>query len=490
MRKGFVVFRRAFMSESRSYEEAVKKLYALTSNAATIEQWKNERLTNKQVDLRGEMLHHLRVLDVDVDRLSVVHVAGTKGKGSVCQFVESVVRHEKPHFKTGTFISPHLIEPRERIRLQGKPVSRDLFAQYFWLTYDRLSQAPQEGSFVKVPPFFRFLNCMSFLLFQQEKVDLCVVEVGVGGRTCSTNVVSPVACGITRLGYDHMDVLGPTLTHIAFEKAGIMKPGVVCFSEPQQDEPTAELKKQASLRPSHLEFTDAVAPDVKLGLEGEFQRYNAQLGLFLARYWIRYHADSNNAVSLDTLAQRSKEVMQAPLTEGERKGLLDAKWRGRAQRIPLVFEGDVCRQSENGSSSQVVAYVDGAHTAESCQLALNWFESESSQNATGARRVLICNFKPNKQVDDMLQVLSKSKWDLVVFTPSAVSGPQDCSWQRGLQERWPLVKKDNCVVSNDLTDALQRTKSLNGQSTQVFITGSLYLAGATLELLKWPADDL
>jgi folylpolyglutamate synthase len=177
-----------------SYEEAVERLYGLQSNAAVIEQWKKERLTSKSADLREETLHHMRLLGVRVgeiaqcarershkrktpsEELSAIHVAGTKGKGSVCQFAESVARAHG--VTTGTFVSPHLVEPRERIRLNGRPISRDLFSKYFFETAELLAA---EGGVL--PPFFRFLNCMAFLVFQREGVELAVVEVGVGGES-------------------------------------------------------------------------------------------------------------------------------------------------------------------------------------------------------------------------------------------------------------------------------------------------------------------
>lgn len=216
------------IAKGRSYTDAVNKLYSLQSNAATIEQWKAARRENKTVDLKDEMLGHLERLGVDVKKLNVLHVAGTKGfffffssfflfpsprclpyctlrvrshalplgKGSVCAMTEALLRTNGAH--TGMFISPHLVEPRERIRIGGRPLSEDQFARFFWRTFDVLS----EGA--SVPPFFRFLNCMGFLVFQEEAVDVAVVEVGVGGRACSTNVVHPVATAVTRLGFDHM----------------------------------------------------------------------------------------------------------------------------------------------------------------------------------------------------------------------------------------------------------------------------------------------
>ncbi len=98
------------------------------------------------------------------------------------------------------------MEPRERIRLGGRPIDRARFVHYFKLTHSRLlaHASANDSAFRAVPPFFRFLTCMAFLVFQEEAVDVSVVEVGVGGRTCSTNVLLPRVCGITRLGMDHM----------------------------------------------------------------------------------------------------------------------------------------------------------------------------------------------------------------------------------------------------------------------------------------------
>lgn len=114
--------------------------------------------------------------------------------------------------------SPHLIEVRERIRIDGRPVSKDLFCKHFWECWDMLHSS--EGG---MPAYFRFLTLLAFKMFLAEKVDVAVVEVGLGGRYDATNVIDPAVCGITSLGLEHTDILGSTLSEIAFHKAGIFK---------------------------------------------------------------------------------------------------------------------------------------------------------------------------------------------------------------------------------------------------------------------------
>ncbi|ELR15504.1 folylpolyglutamate synthase, putative [Acanthamoeba castellanii str. Neff] len=251
----------------RSFDGAVTALGSLVSNAQAMEAWARERRTNREVDLRHEMLTLLRRLELDVP--------GTKGKGSTCAFAESILRRGYG-LRTGLFTSPHLVDvraaaaytvtntPRERIRLDGKPLERDVFARYFWDTWDRLHATTQGNETPEMPAYFRFLTLMSLNVFIREEatynvdqwannptlfqVDVALVEVGVGGRTDATNVVHPDACGISSLGYDHQKVLGDTLTEIAYEKAGIFKTGVSAYTVPQTDEAMQSLVKQAAIK--------------------------------------------------------------------------------------------------------------------------------------------------------------------------------------------------------------------------------------------------
>jgi len=158
----------------------------------------------------------------DLDKLSIIHISGTKGKGSTCAFCESILRHKG--LKTGFYSSPHLMEVRERIRINGKPLPKEKFAKYFFDCWDNLCNNGDGQGKADMPAYFRFLTLMSFHVFLQEKVDVAVIEVGIGGAYDSTNIIrKPVVCGVTSLGMDHVITLGGTLESIAWQKAGIFK---------------------------------------------------------------------------------------------------------------------------------------------------------------------------------------------------------------------------------------------------------------------------
>ena len=175
--------------------------------------------------------------------LSVIHVAGTKGKGSTCAFVEHSAR--ECGVRTGLYTSPHLVDVRERFRIDGVPVSKTVFVKNFWWLKRNIDAKCRDLG--GVPAYFRFLTLLGFRIFAEEKVECCILEVGLGGRLDATNLVrAPVVCGITSLGMDHVEVLGDTLAKIAREKAGIFKPRVPAITSPQPEEAMAALKARAA----------------------------------------------------------------------------------------------------------------------------------------------------------------------------------------------------------------------------------------------------
>uniref|UniRef100_A0A0M3IH22 tetrahydrofolate synthase n=1 Tax=Ascaris lumbricoides TaxID=6252 RepID=A0A0M3IH22_ASCLU len=142
----------------------------------------------------------------DVDKLNVIHVSGTKGKGSTCAFTESILR--RLGYKTGFYSSPHLVQVRERIRINGRPLSESAFAKYFFTVYERLQkEAAVDGA---MPAYFKFLTLMAFHVFIEEKVDVAIIEVGIGGEHDCTNIVR--------------------------QKAGIFKPGSVAIVADQTEQ--------------------------------------------------------------------------------------------------------------------------------------------------------------------------------------------------------------------------------------------------------------
>ncbi|KAK3410087.1 hypothetical protein EUGRSUZ_J02122 [Eucalyptus grandis] len=334
------------------FDEAMEALSSLIT--------KRSRADKSNKGDRFDLLFdYLKILDLDqqIPQMKVIHVAGTKGKGSTCTFTESILRN--CGFRTGLFTSPHLIDVRERFRLDGEDICEEKFLAYFWWCYDRLKEKASED--VPMPTYFRFLALLAFKIFAAEQVDVAILEVGLGGKFDATNVVeAPIVCGISSLGFDHMEILGDTLGKIAGEKAGIFKRGVPAFTVPQPDEAMQVLEEKASQLDVNLQVAlplDAnLLNGLKLGLVGEHQFLNAGLAVALCCTWLQRtgHQDIN------CLQQMSN------LPEQFIKGLTSASLQGRAQIVP-----DRLLNSE--SSGELLFYLDGAHSPESMEVCAKWF---------------------------------------------------------------------------------------------------------------------
>ncbi|XP_021891033.1 folylpolyglutamate synthase-like [Carica papaya] len=186
----------------------------------------------------------MRILGLEekINDLKIIHIAGTKGKGSTCTFCEAILR--ECGFQTGLFTSPHLIDVRERIRINGLDISEDKFLLYFWECWNLLKDNLIDG--LPMPPLFQFLTVLAFKVFISEQVDVAIIEVGLGGKRDSTNVIKePVVCGISSLGMDHTESLGNTIGQIASHKAGIFKPEVPGFTVPQLSEAIDVIQQRA-----------------------------------------------------------------------------------------------------------------------------------------------------------------------------------------------------------------------------------------------------
>ncbi|KAH8958519.1 hypothetical protein BDL97_06G029200 [Sphagnum fallax] len=510
-----------------------------------------------------DVLHYLKVLELEepLSRLSVIHVAGTKGKGSTCAFVESMLRASG--FRTGLFTSPHLFDIRERFRFNGVEVPKDIFLHHFWWCWDRLqADAGPEG---KMPGFFRFLTILAIRMFTAEQVDVAILEVGLGGRLDATNVVrSPVVCGVASLGYDHMELLGNTLAMIAGEKAGIFKAGVPAFTAPQPKEAMDVLLKRAKELSISLEIAPTLesygVENVQLGLEGEHQQINAALAVALCISWACRSPPS------DRIHQLQQEVARGGLPDSFLKGLASTKWPGRAEVV-------------HDPSGRLSFYLDGAHSPESMEACANWFCSvvkaekggslKGESNGTHCieassdvddkewnsrdlliRRVLLFNCMPKRDPQSLLPPIINTcmrtgvPLHMALFVPpysSLISldkripfngATSDLSWQQTVQRHWESLlegklsgrssiaavsHKERYAPHIELLSELKNSTDCGGQQEgcimgsssavvhslpaalewfrnctsrhphlrlQVLVTGSLYLVGDVLRLLK------
>lgn len=272
-----------------------------------------------------------------------VHVAGTNGKGSSSHMLAAVL--QSAGYKTGLYTSPHLKEFTERIKINGAEVSKEFVVGFV----DRMQPVLEK---VK-PSFFETTVAMAFDYFVREKIDIAVIEVGLGGRLDSTNVITPEVSLITNISWDHMDLLGDTLERIAAEKAGIIKPGVpVVISERQKEVENVFLNKAHETK-SAIDFAEdrfevTISDDgqfmvngvkYQLDLKGDYQQKN--LGGVLA--------------TLDELKRRGFSFSEKSISEGLSKTIELTGLKGRWQKLgdkPLV----ICDTGHNESGIREVLH--------------------------------------------------------------------------------------------------------------------------------------
>ena len=202
--------------------------------------------------------------------LPVIQVAGTNGKGSVSDIISNILINAG--YKTGLFTSPHLVNVNERIRINGVPISNkeiDLFIKSYKTDIEKYEAT-----------FFETITALAFYYFKKEDVDIAIMETGLGGRLDSVSICEPLATIITPISYDHMEILGETLTEIAFEKAGAIKKDVVCISAKQNSAATKVLTEKADKVKAPIHFLNGESlPDYDINIPGVTQRENALLAV-------------------------------------------------------------------------------------------------------------------------------------------------------------------------------------------------------------------
>ncbi|EGW33153.1 folylpolyglutamate synthetase [Spathaspora passalidarum NRRL Y-27907] len=506
------------MRTPRTYKDAINCLNSLQSNFASIEAMKklgpNVNRNELSINEVFEFTRRLGYKASDFNKLNIIHVTGTKGKGSTCAFTESILKQYQPNYisKIGLYTSPHLKSVRERIRINGQPINEDKFAKYFFEVWDKLSSTTsdpiqwptlQPSDQVK-PMYFKYLTVLSFHVFLQEGIDTAIYEVGVGGTYDSTNIIDkPTVTGISALGIDHTFMLGNTIESITENKTGIFKNGSPAYVSKQVEYPeTHELIKSRAkeLRASSLEFVGPDLPSgIKLGLSGDFQRANAALAVRLANSHLK-------TIGIDKdLPQFNEDGSIKQLSDKFISGLANVDWPGRCQ---------VIRNREGYEN--ITWYIDGAHTIESINASSTWFKQEQSKNITGKRRVLLFNQQGRDNYKELLaklyQVVSESDPSIVfsdvIFTPNVTwaSGEYNAELlskntsedavkkleiQHDFSDQWKELDGDkaNRHVFPDIETSINYLKSESEkEQLEVFVCGSLHLVGGFLVVLDNDRD--
>jgi dihydrofolate synthase/folylpolyglutamate synthase len=385
------------------------------------------------------------------NKIKTIHIAGTNGKGSTSHMLASIL--QEAGYKTGLYTSPHLKDFRERIRINGKMISEGFVVDFV---------EKNQALFEEIEPsFFEWTVALCFDYFAQEKVDIAIIETGLGGRLDSTNVISPLLSIITNIGWDHTDMLGDTLEKIAFEKAGIIKPKTpVVIGEYQSETFPVFMKKALELESQIFLSTQKVnVLYFNSGVQASAFDVQFQFG----EYWKNVYCDLNGIYqqhNLRTVLASLEPIMKAGFSINEkavRNGLMHVKQNtelmGRWQIIgtePMV----VC---DTGHNINGIEYVVK-------QIGMQKFD----------KLHMVIGMVKDKDVSKVLSILPKDA--TYYFTKAAIPRAMLESDLQALAIAYNLKGKTYASVAEAIAAAKQQANS----NDLIFIGGSTFIVAEAL----------
>jgi len=445
-----------------SYETAVARMFALGHELAQTPSHKFD-------------LAHMRVLLEGADhperRFPSVLVAGTNGKGSTAATLASILRASG--LKTGLYTSPHLVRINERIRVNGEEISDDDFAALQGAV-DRIAEGLIERAELPWhPSFFEMMTAIAFEYFAQEKADLAVLEVGMGGRLDATNVVEPRVSVITDISLDHQKFLGNTVGEIAREKVGIMRPSGTVVTLPQQ--PAAndvigntilELGARAVnavpyVPPVSPASSEYVVPSTETGKPGHVYRYPLQvLGeqILVETPLVGRHQLRNVALAIAAAVELSEQEFSGITAKSIENGIRETRWPGRFQVIA----------ARPGWPEMVVDVAHNPAGAWALRSALSeWYADRPLIFVFGAMR--------DKAISEMTEILFPLADRVIATRPENPRAASPEEIQQAAARTGVAVE-----AVEDVQSAVERARVLGGPKALVVITGSIYLVGEVL----------
>lgn len=377
-----------------------------------------------------------------------LHIAGSKGKGSTAAMVAAIL--QAAGYRTGLYTSPHLHSFRERIRINGELIPQERVVALWEQMRPEVEALPQTTA-------FEIITALAFLDFSQQRVDRAVIEVGLGGRLDATNVIRPAACAITSLSLEHTELLGSTLDRIAYEKAGIIKPGVPVVSATQAPEAAAVIAEVAARN---------AAPLWWVGENGDWRftvRAAGQHGLLLELYgpdvtytdlWVPL-VGRHQALNAGMAVAAVHALNDTRLTpEVVRRGLAQTSWPGRLERLPR----------RPGTAMILVDGAHNRHSAEQVLAALPLFPH--------ARLILLFGASADKDIAGMLEVLGPVSDAIVVtrsYHPRAADPHDLAALARTVAPTKPVF------VAAEAATALQMALEQTTAADLILGIGSLFL---------------
>ena len=438
-----------------SYQETLDYLYSFVDYETA-----HQPRSPVNYDLRRVAELLVRLGDPHL-KARTVHIAGTKGKGSTAAMIASALT--AAGFKTGLFTSPHLIDLRERIRVNGGLIPRAGLMRLTARLKPEVEAVNSKAAYGRLTTF-ELLTALGFLYFAENRTDFQVVEVGLGGRLDATNVVRPEVCVITSISLDHTDVLGDTLTEIAAEKAGIIKQGVPVVSALQPPEARGVI--EAACRAKNCELTlvgrDVTYRELSVQPDSQSIEVKGRLGSYALELPLLGPFQQANAAAaigaLEVLRENGHAISQQDIV----KGIGVVRWPGRFQAVrrnPLVV-------------------VDGAHnpaSASELARAVGVYAGDKKP------KVLVIGSSSDKDYKGMAAVLAPL-FDAVIATssrhPRALEAEAMAAVFRG--------HVAEVLAAPSVACALDTAVKLAGRDGFVCASGSLFIVGEALEWARLP----
>jgi dihydrofolate synthase/folylpolyglutamate synthase len=429
-----------------TYEEAVRALLSLGRELAAPQQARVQKFGLANIATLAKHLGNPQRV------IPCVHIAGTNGKGSTAAMLESVLRVSG--YRAGLYTSPHLQRINERIRIDGEDISDEKFAAAWTRVRAMIESLLANGTLAAHPTYFECITALAFVAFAEARVNFAIYEAGLGGRLDATNIVEPQVAVITSIDFDHEGFLGYSITEIASEKAGIIKPGGWVASSAERPEARAVIARRCREMGARLVEVDESWRVENISASAGFYRAVAHSAegtsaiepSLAGRFQIRNALAAATAARL--LAERGFHVSNSAIEQGIRS----ARWPGRLERL----------------QQRPAVYLDGAHNPSGANELLGFWK----ENLAGRRILLVYGAMRDKAVDEIAGILFPAA-DSVIFTqplqPRAISAPL-------LAEMTGHLAK-NSIVIPDPTEALEHAIEFASSDDAVFATGSLYLVG-------------
>ena len=392
----------------------------------------------------------LRRLGHPEEQFKVIHVAGTNGKGSVCAFTESILRHAGK--RTGLFISPHLVKLNERFQINQEQVSDEVFLEAFNQVKDAMDAMVKDGFYH--PTYFEILFAVGMVIFAKEQVEYLVMETGLGGRLDATNTVAhPVATVITSISLEHTEYLGDTVEQIAWEKAGIIKEGVpVIYDGRDRAVEKVILDKAKEMHapayPYYAEMSeilDRTDKSIDFVLNNRYYDYKTVQVPYLADYQI---VNSSLAMITARVLDPEKQISDKTILEG----IADTRWSGRME---TVLPGVV---------------LDGAHNAAGIDEFLKTVRMVQEKKPVS----MLFSVVVEKDYEKMIQEICEGA-DFSSIVVTQIEGDRQVAAEE-LAQVFRKYTKAPVIARDSVKEAFETAMEKKGDG-MLFCAGSLYLIG-------------